>query len=542
MASEFTPIEIKNFSGAFTNVGDPRSLRPDEAQDFKNLVLFGNGSFGSRAGAKRIAEQIDTTEITALMALVKKSSPVYLIAGYDDKIVKWDESGNVWSSAIHTSTTSGESRDGVSYDDYIWMVNKGTGLLDDFARYDGTTYTEYPANPKGNKITLNKQRAIVSGVDSALQNVYYSAIDDLTDFTYSTPRAAGEGGIVSFPEFGDAVTSLVTRDFGADLKSPTYIFKGSSIWTLSWETITLTSGVVEDYPVRSLLKSNTGCSFARAAYFDSNNIFYADEKHKDMRTLGYQASLTDQRTNSITNRIKNTMKYLNFDEAAIIEYDNKILMACKTSEATFNDVVVCADSLYPSEDRPAALSVFDWHVNCWEIYKNDLYFGSSDSGDVYKAFEENDDEGAAISCLYSSGNMGFGIPSIAKRCESVFIEGYMTDVAEITIKAFHDFNISETWSVTINGQSDVVSQNISVALGTSSLGSETPLGGGSGGNPDTDYKPFYASIKTPRTKWFRQKLTIESDTAGGAWIVNNITYNVSSEDPKWMPTSHQIPT
>lgn len=537
----FYPIEIRDFSGAYTNVGEPRSLRPDEAQTFNNIVLFGKGSFGSRAGYKRIATQISTSEITGLMPLIKKDGTHELIISYDDKLVSWDESGDVWSAAIHTATTSGKQRDSVSYDDYVWIVNQGTGANDYYARYDGTTYTQYSANPKGNRIVLNKQRACVSGVAAALQNVYYSALDDLTDFTFSTPRVAGEGGIVSFPEFGDDVKTLITRDFGADLKSPTYVLKGSSVWTISWETVVLASGTQDDFPVRSLLKSNTGASSARSAHFENNIIFHANQNYKEIRTLGYEANFTDQRTNNLTRKIRNTAKYYNFDEAAAIWWENKFLLACKTASATFNDVVLVFDSFFPTSDAAYAVSVFDWHVNAWAIYKNELYFASSDSGEVFKAFQQNDDENSAISCLYSSGDLDFGLPAVGKQCKMVFIEGYMTDVAEINVKAYHDFNGSESWAVTLNGTGGYVSQNAGVSLGVSKLGSKTPLGGGAGGNQDTEYKPFFAHITTPRNDFFRQTLTIDSDTAGGAWIITNITYWVAARDEKWRPTAHQQP-
>lgn len=541
MALQFFPVEVRNFSGAFTNEGEPRSIRNDEAQIFNNLTLFGRGSFGSRPGYKKIATEISTTEITGLMALVKKDGTSTLIASYDDKLVEWTEATDVWSSAIHTATTSGKQRDGVSYDDLIWIVNKGTSTNDKYAKYDGSTYTQYSSNPAGNRIVLNKQRALVCGVDAALQNVYYSAIDDLTDYTFSTPRVASEGGVIAFPEFGDDVKTMVTRDFGADLKSPTYVFKPSSVWTVSWETVNLASGSEDDYPVRSLLKSSTGASYARSAHFSNNMIFHADENYKELRTLGYEANFTDQRISALTRKIRNTTKYYNFDEAAVIEWDNKILLACKTNSATFNDVVLVFDALYPAEDQPRAISVFDWHVNAWLIFKNELYFASSDSGHVYKAFQQNDDDGSAISCLYSSGDMDFGLPAVAKKCKTVFVEGYITEVASLNIKAYHDFNGSETWSVTLSGDGGYVSDTVTASLGVQRLGSEIPLGGGAGGTEDTEYKPFYVHITTPRNDFFRQTLTVDSDTAGGAWIITNITYWVAAKDEKWRPTAHQQP-
>jgi len=325
----------------------------------------------------------------------------------------------------------------ISAIDAVDTINITTGLTED--RDSGTVASDafktYPGNPRGNRFTNWLTRILVGNVRSAAAtttgttregyasggSTFVSKISDPLDFSYSIPRTAGQGDIISSPYGGGNISDVAHFEKGA------YIFKADYI-----ESITYTQDG-NDLVQREPLKENVG-SVGRVIV-GSDDIYFITADN-EFTSIGRAANkdLLPQTAN-IGYKIKRILDDLVFDEVAGEEYKNKVYITCKRdSESTENDT-----TLVWNKQHRAFEAV--WNIGFFNILESegDLYGALSFSGDVVKLLTGTSDRGLNIST--SARTNFFNLISSKSNLQAVsgaFFEGITDDFAEVTIQFFKD--------------------------------------------------------------------------------------------------------
>lgn len=109
------------------------------------------GALETRRGTKNFADNVGTDPFTSLFFFQRDDTgDRYLIGVAGDTMYKYVEGTNSWSS-IKTGLTKFEA-DGVTRTKWSFAVYKNIIYMCDgvnsYAKWDGTTYTEYAGTPK----------------------------------------------------------------------------------------------------------------------------------------------------------------------------------------------------------------------------------------------------------------------------------------------------------------------------------------------------------------------------------------------------------
>lgn len=155
------------------------SLRKDsEFYDIVNMYYNRRGALETRRGTKNFADNVGTDPFTSLFFFQRDDTgDRYLIGVAGDTMYKYVEGTNSWSS-IKTGLTKFEA-DGVTRTKWSFAVYKNIIYMCDginnYAKWDGTTYTEYAGTPKFRYIQYMWDRIFGAWVDSTPNTLYYTS-------------------------------------------------------------------------------------------------------------------------------------------------------------------------------------------------------------------------------------------------------------------------------------------------------------------------------------------------------------------------------
>lgn len=390
-----------------------------------------------------------------------------------------------------------------------------TPVADDNAAVTQAPEESYIA-PRGNILLVYNTRMFASGVKKNPQATYYSKLLDANDFSFSATRVAGEGGIVDNPEGGGAVTGLGIQE------DTIYMMKKDIL-----KTLTFTQDGTDLPVISTLLQApNVGPNYSLAPFKIDNQVYYMTAEGA-IKSATRVENLTSVQAVQISDPIVSYMKTLGFDTPAGIFFKQKAYIAVKSTNSTYNDVVLVYNFQKSAWEAP----IVGWNVNCWTIYNNELYYGSSLNPETYKIdedrFDDNDNPYETVA-RFAFNNVGE--PAFPKQMSSIFLEGYISQNTTITITALYNYEGSqETRTTTLSGtDSDyIVSSGDSTGLGLYGLGGE-PLG--SIADVPSDLQKFRVYLQTERQPFYEMSLEISSNDAGAQWEILRIGYDFTLLD------------
>lgn len=395
-----------------------------------------------------------------------------------------------------------------------------TGCSSTPAAADNAAVTQAPEEsyvaPRGNIFLVYNTRMFVAGVKKNPQAVYYSKLLDATDFSFSATRIAGEGGIVDNPEGGGAITGLAIQE------DTIYMMKKNII-----KTLTFTQDG-EDLPmVSTLLQApNVGPNYLLAPFKIDNQVYYMTEEGA-VKSATRVENLTSVQAVQISDPIVSYMKDLDINTPSGIFFKQKAYIAVKSSGSTYNDVVLVYNFQKSAWESP----IVGWNVNCWSIYNNELYFGSSLNPETYKVDEDRfDDNNSPYESVARFAFSNVGEPAFPKQMGSIFLEGYITENTTITITALYNYGASqESRSTTLSGtESDyIVATSDTTGLGLYPLGEEPDA---SLADVPEDLQKFRIYLQTERQPFYEMSLEISSNAAGARWEVLRIGFDYTLLD------------
>jgi hypothetical protein len=366
--------------------------------------------------------------------------------------------------------------------------------------------------PRGNIIVVEKTRVFVSGAEKSSSSVYYSKIASATDFSFSATRVATDGGIIDTPEGGGAVTGLGIQE------SFIYILKNDLIKSLYFTQDGTDLPVIEtvvDAP-------NVGANFSKGVFKIDNQIYYTT-RDGGVKTVTRVENVNTMQALQLSDPISAYVKTLDFTAPAGIFFRQKAYIACRTTDSTYNNVVL----VYNFQKQAWEAPHFGWNVSAWAIYGNDLYFGSSVNPETYKVDDERyDDNGNFYESVARFAAWNFGYPTLPKSTKLAFLEGYITENTTITIKLLYNYNGSqEERSTTLSGSESayIVASASYNTLGSDALALD-PLA--STVEVTDDINKFRVYLTTTEQPFYEMSLEVSSESAGDRWELLRFGYEV----------------
>lgn len=383
--------------------------------------------------------------------------------------------------------------------------------------------TEYPENPRGNILeTLNDAMFVAStkigkSTDGNGSVIFRSAVGDATDFTFSSPRAAGEGDIINFVEEGGVITGMGTQE------KTIYVAKKDVI-----KELTYTQDANDLANTAPLVKSPLVGPLYPLSVFRVDNYLYFASQIGGVKTVGRIPQIDFVQTLQISDPIRPTVNKAVFDEAAGIFYDTKAYIACKSdSDAVENDIIF----VYNFQKNAWELPILGIPTSSFFIYNGSLYANSSFNSETLKLETGYVDDRSGVTypmvASWSSGYMNADLPANRKQFNAIYVEGYIARNTTLSVTVDYEYNgIWQSKSGEILGSEDayLLVADSSGALGIDPLG-VNPLG--SGDEEESDMKKFRIYLTTTETPFYEASITFKSDGESQRWEVLRFALNLA---------------
>lgn len=311
--------------------------------------------------------------------------------------------------------------------------------------------TTYTGAPRGNRLENHHTRMIVGNVQSGMSrdssgtlqgsqstaSIYVSKIKNASDFTFASPRIAGEGDIITAAYGGGNITDVV------NFEDSFAIFKKYYIELDKYSTTDSA-----DIPASTPLKQGFGSINHAIKARDDVYFVTADKQITSLSRVLLKDTVPQ--TINIGLIIKRLIDTFDFTSVVGHEYKQRILFACKQSAGdTANNQII----VYNRENKSWEGI---WYLNAsqFDIFNGNIYAADSTSPNVYQLFTGYND--------LRTSTQRFGVDAswrsnwihlVPRRSRfrvkptqfsiqginSLGFQGYITDGTIITFSLFTDF-------------------------------------------------------------------------------------------------------
>lgn len=406
-----------------------------------NMTWQGKNELIKDTGIENFANT-GTGIIKSLYNFIRQDNTSYFIRNLGTVLQKYNTvSGNFEDFKI--GLTANKMFGYTVYDNYLYFGNG----VESYARYDGTTVTEYPLLPKGNILTIFEDRVFITGDPTNPFTIYYSNTSD--------PIVFPSANIIKVPGT-DKVTGLVKY------YDSLIVFKEKSVWKITY----IWNGTAW-IPSIQTLSENYGCISPKAYCWVENDIWFFTGQ--EVRRIGYLkgegAGTLGFDPSTLSEQIKETLKACNqsyLSDSVVFYNEKKFYLSVPYGTSVYNNLTFVCHQLYNKiwtklKDRKKA------NINCLAMYNNNLYQASSEvEGRIYKWNASYNDLGIAIYGYISFKeieNKDFTITQIYRYLTAEFknitgicrIDIYFDDIEERTskTKTFYVGTSTETEEDTI---------------------------------------------------------------------------------------------
>lgn len=321
--------------------------------------------------------------------------------------------------------------------------------------------------------------------------IFVSKVDDFNNFTTSSPRAVGEGVLLTLDS---ATTAFVPQE------EFMYISAGKSDWYQT--ALKLSSDNTDESLIVEKLKSGVSQS-AKAQSMVSNIknyvMFITNEPTLDQ--LGRLENIENPQSKPLSDPIKTDFDSYDFTNAHIKFFKNNVYIAVP---------------------QQSLLLIYNLSKNFWEapqvlpagrlaIIDNELYLHSNSVPETYKLsyglpVDEKvyNDNGFAMEAIARFSYMNYGQRAVKKSYTDYFVEFYLSSNTQLTRKDFFEYqgvegtqteiyNGTDQWALFDTGGGGIGKEN----LGKSKLA----------GNADTTNLKKYRKVDTSQEFDFYEMFT-----------------------------------
>lgn len=374
------PLRKQNFTNVYDNLAKIIDVDDSRGRSVPtNMNFIEEGFLSKDTGCAYFGDTDASTDIHSIFVYKKKNGTRYILRAKGTKLQVYNSGTGVFDNLAPTYT-AGARFGFVVYNDDLYGCNG----VEDFFKWDGTTFTTYASAPKGNILEIFEDRMFISGVTAEPLTIYYTDAGTVTTFP---------GANVLKPLGTDSVKALENY-YGTMM-----IFKRDSIWKLTFVYDQVATLFVPKLEVQS--GTYGACSRKAVSWVENDLWFFTG---REVRSIGYkdqQIGILGVNNSVISDKIKETLYTIpvaNLDNVATFYYDRRFYLSIPLSTAKNDTTFVC----------------HTLHGNSWTKYTDRIKAKNQDymeiDGTVYSASSVStygimkwdttllDDVSTAVSC------------------------------------------------------------------------------------------------------------------------------------------------
>jgi hypothetical protein len=512
-------VIFDGFQGGLQTTVEPNKIPDNASPNLFNIFFDGGNSFEPRKGTSAVGEtSANYGPVMSMFNFKHANGTEYMMRTTSSAVEYYVSASNSWSTLLNGFTTGKKwGFATVAYDDAVYFGN-GT---DPSQKWTATSAREVSAVSRGNIFLTHNSRLIVGGLSAFPNTIYCSRAGDPTDFSGSISATAAFAHVQRFGAEGDRITSL--RNWTDKI----LVGKPDTLWTFEFKLDNGgNSGAGAETPIAlPLITSESVGPTTPDSTIGVDDIMSWITSTKKIKNLS-QASIEDRLSiNNLSDSIEPTLNSLNFASAAAVYFDRKMFIACRSNDASVNDVVLVYDFKYKAWTK-----IQGWSVNCWVIWNDNLYYGDSVVSKTVRVVTGRNDQGSNIQTKWLSKEIDFGFPQIKKEQYELYAEGYISENTTITFKLYRNGDTSTAvYTKTLTGTDPSVDTTTSIAFGEKIFG-ELPYGGSQG--TSTTGNKFRTKFEIPMEDFHSLQVEVTSDGDGQVFRITHLGFWIRLEDTR----------
>jgi hypothetical protein len=497
---KYRPVVLQDFSGGWNSKWAINATQLEENQSpyLVNIDYAARFAFTKRRGTVRVGDNNATAGSGKSIFNFKKLDGTEVLIKSHTTVLQYLNAG-IWTD-FKTGLTSGLKFDFVSNGTLVAFCN-GT---DNYATWDGTTYTEYAAAPKGNILCVAYFKVFVAGVAAQPQRLYYSDTGSFSSFS------GGSSGSTDFPGRIMSAISYYNRD---GLEAVQVFLSNGQLYEFGFDS----SGT----PYKHVIRQSVGAVSHRATRQLENYNFVVDI-FQAVRGIGYEENQADVRASSRSILIEDYLKTLNVSNAAAEYAFRTYMLAAQDPNGSTNNVEVLYDELYNS------WRLYTGHqVNQYTIYQNKVTFVCATDLNVYQydstKYQDALGESAVpIYCEYNTRSLDFGDPIREKGVRYIKVAGFISTGCLLQVDGYSNNSIiSPIFTKVINGDGAYVQSAVSFPWGAAAWATQ-PFASFGGTTSTIQVRPFWVAIQVSSTNFNDIRLKFSNYQADVDFIITDI--------------------
>jgi hypothetical protein len=490
-------------ANGFSTTAKPRFTTWYDATEGIDLLIFvwGDDNTYEWGGGVAVVDSITGTTITKVGTDTFAQSRFYTTR---NKIVVNVRTGTEYTyTGGETSTT-------------LTGIADTTGIVaGDVLVQKIVTQANSPAADRNNHTvwTFENQLCVASDDD---EQVYVSKNTSYYDYTFSSPRTAGQGVLFTLDDAAHA--------FG-ELEGSLIIFAGkNSIYQGSPQEITVGTTLAETFAVKKYQVGEGQSARNQEVIGHANNTIIYLSFEPAVRELPSLASLQGgARPQTLSNPIKPDMDAETWTNACARWYKNAYYLSAPTNGRVY--------ILEYREDADGKLRRF-WQapqtmfIGAFVTIDNLLYGHSSAVPETYRLFDpeaysdvNSTDDKMAIKCVAKFAYRNYGSRSALKNFDEYFVEGEISPSTELLNTLYYNYggNAQSIENIIDGADYNILEETLeNVSLGQQPLG-QVPLGGAV--NAPEGAAKFRAFIEIAKEDFFEMQEIFETDDTDKFWSI-----------------------
>lgn len=444
------------------------------------LATYASSTFGGSTGTITIAGAVSIPERNFYSAAAGSIS----IAGV----------------SFNYGTASGNDFGGVTPDPTIAGLTVGDIIHQEVKVTPNSAMTDIPAT-FANSLIANLRNQIYIG-SLTDRTVYISKLNDYTDYSFATPRAVGEGALVTL----DGVpTAFIPQEDKMTVSA------NKDQW---YETQFVLSSDLQNeaFQINRLKTTSRQGARSQAATTKLKNDIAFISFEPTLNTIGRIKNVVlTQQTENISNPIKNDFDAYDFSNCSTF-YFREFLYVAVPAEG----LVRIYNLINGFWEAPQILP-----ISRFSIIDGELYGHSYQTSETYQMFTGYNDNGAPIdSRAYFSYN-NYGTRTKSKGINSIYSEGYMSPKTNLTLHNIYEIDgCALSTQYDISGTSRFVcTYSDDASLGKVSLG-KNPLGSSLQQTNPNGLPPKFRWIRTfPEHYFYEHQIGFTSNGIDQQWEI-----------------------
>lgn len=485
------------------------NMKDNEFSVLKNMFYNKDKRLQSRRGYTTFGNSIGTKGITSYFFFQNDITGARTaICTSWTQMYKYNESTSNWDS-IKTGLTEFED-DWVTktrwsfavYKNIIYMCNG----IDNYASYDGTTYTEYSSQPKVRYLKYFQDRILWGWQDTNPNVLYY------TNANSTNANTINANDVVIW---GDELWKI---NWINSLWQIILVLKDKKIYAvdLSWQKAT---------PI----DTQNGWHSHRAIHNVENGILcYSDagvDKLKPRQWLAWASALASEPLSNDVRKLidKIKPKHYNLNIGYYIPSLNSYYFTFTTSDDGIPDTTLVYNTLVSSWTEYNFPAIYDY----WYYIDNDgnykYLMAGANSGQMYEIETGFEDDGQSTLSEIQTKEYDWTGPTIWKTYESIDLIGYKNELSEINVEIKSDGEVVMIASITDVFINKDNSELVSGSIWANPIWAYNIWWGGQKQNDD-DVKLYPYLIRLPNsTSWSDIQIRMYSEWA--VWTLDKIIMN-----------------